>query len=74
MAQIGEHAAMPSTYSLTILRRHANHFCESTPETSGVEYMEYTLDFKYDTIFMSDLYGIYNSSPLTRLVNPMQIS
>ena len=42
-AQIGKRAATPSTYSLTILRRHVNHFRESTPEISRVEYMECTL-------------------------------
>ena len=29
--------------------------------------------FKNDTIFAADLYGIYNSSPSARFVNPIQI-
>ena len=42
-AQIGARAAMPCTYSLMTLRRHSNHFSESIPEISGVEYVECTL-------------------------------
>ena len=29
--------------------------------------------FKNDTIWAADLYGIYNSSPSARFVNPIQI-